>query len=129
MNNPRFYLIVAFASRCYFCTKCERFLNSVGRSACKKTLRNAAELQRLQDGAHDVSAQPADRERDPEADAPAPVPYRDPFDEEWVIDSFLDEQRRAKEDRLIAARAAASARMVERHRQARLVSLQQLQPG
>lgn len=127
MNRPRFYLIVAFASRCILCAKCDRFLNGVGRAPCKRTLKNAQELQRRQDAADPVSAQPADRELDPEADAPARVSCLD--DEDREITMFLADQRRADEDRAISARAAAAAHRVAQRRQALRAARQQRRPA
>lgn len=127
MTRPKFYLVIAFAGRCILCARCERFLNSVGRSPCKRALKFAAELQRMQEAAVEVSAQPADREPDPEADPPAQVSL--PFDEEAVIDSFLNDQRRAREDRVMEARAARAAHREAARRQARRGALpQQQQP-
>lgn len=125
--NARFCIVVAFARHCILCTRCDRFLTGVGRAPCKRTLKNAKELQRLQDAAEPVSAQPADRELDPEADAPARVSCLD--DEDRDITMFLADQRRAEEDRAIAARAAAATRREVQRRQARSFARQQPLPA
>lgn len=130
MNRPKFYLVIGFARRC-ICNSCERFIDTNGKKGkpCAKSVRNAAELQRMQEESAELSAQPADRELDPEADPPPPIPHSaDPFDERDAVEGFLMDQRRAKEDRIIAARAAAGARLAALHRQRRLAALQQRQP-
>ena len=98
MSRPKFYLIEQFARRCS-CATCELWKTTRGRSAqpCPKSVSNAAILQQLQEESGEVTAQPSDREIDPDADRPPPR-FVDNFDEFREVDDFLLDQRREHEE-------------------------------
>ena len=109
------FWIFEFAQLCLMCPACETWVASRGRrgAPCERAKKLAAELAAEQSAAGDVTAQPCDRELDPDDDVLAlPVLSPDEADPGQVAMNFMFRRKAAEE--LAAADRPAGRRRPQR---------------
>ena len=106
------FWIFEFAQLCLMCPHCETWIESRGRrgAPCERAKKLAAELAAEQSADGEVTAQPCDRELDPDSDLlPFPVLSSEEADPSQVAMNFMF-RRKAAEEAAAADRPAGRRR-------------------